>query len=91
MQAQLFLVVVKGGRVTVVEGVVVAGWLVVEFVVLVMLMAVAVVFMVVLVFCEGKGVWWANPSHIIVLIFVKVVRSSSWTHTLGLNLEKSVK
>ena len=40
-----------------VEGVVVAGWLVVEFVVLVMLMALAVVFMVVLVFFEGKGVW----------------------------------
>jgi hypothetical protein len=36
--------------VAVVEGVVVAGWLVVEFVVLVMLMALAVVFMVVLVF-----------------------------------------
>ncbi len=88
----MFFVVVEGGRVAVVEGVVVAGWLVVEFVVLVMLMlmAVAVVLMVVLVFCEGKGVWWANPSHIIVLIFVKVVRSSSWTHTLGLNLEKSV-
>jgi hypothetical protein len=63
----------------VLEGVVVAGRLVVELVVLVMLMAVAVVFMVVLV-C---------PSHIIVLLFVKVVRSSSWTHTLGLNLETS--
>ena len=28
-------------------------------------------------FCEGRGVWWANSSHIIVLLFIKVVRSSS--------------